>query len=413
MQDIELDNVVGIENVQLSPFDILSGKECDVLPKIFKFLISLKGKVRIERVCRNFKKYAPTLEAWSNISTIFIKDNPANDNFLINSDNIPPDNIAKVVETIISRNRNVTEFDLMECKRSLALRSLNSTVFRHGSVTLKNMKKLSFAGVPTDGYFYHTIALIDAFKYQLEFLQLSQMYFPDASATILFWSTVGECVNLIEFNFTATVRLHTDVCAWSSLGMIKIALRSKPIQSLRLLSLRISASDLVEIISSFTSDISIRNLIIAQNIAFSAKNFVQQFPAKYWRNLHTFTFLHDTALSSSDPSWSVFLRLPILCPELFHLVLIAFDENSQFANLNPSMAVALVDSYLNLLDEEDTKIRGTRLPLRLKSNAESRKIILGSLVAEHRFSCDPDSSFAFSCAVRRGSLTGITLELLD
>ena len=194
--------------------------------------------------------------------------------------------------------------------------------------------------------------------------------------------------------------------------MVKKALHSKSIQSLRMLDVRISASELVDLISSFTSGTAIRDLAVCHNTTFSAEDFVQQLPAQQWKNLHILGMIYNSSLSISDPLWRVILRLPILFPHLTHLSLCEMTDNHfSFVCFDPNMVVALVDSYSDLLDDENTNLRGSRLTLRFKSNAANRKIILGSLVADHRCSCDPDIYVTYSYTVRRGRHTGIMLQL--
>ncbi len=46
----------------------------DCLPLIFNCLTLLKDKVRLERVCKRFRKHARSFSAWSNVTSLIFKD---------------------------------------------------------------------------------------------------------------------------------------------------------------------------------------------------------------------------------------------------------------------------------------------------------------------------------------------------
>ena len=99
----------------------------DILPKILKFLTSLKEKIRMERVSQIFNQSSKSVEAWSAIKRIVIKDTNEG-SFKINGEIILAQTICDAIESIFIRNRNVQLINLRDCRASIVYNSIVSTI---------------------------------------------------------------------------------------------------------------------------------------------------------------------------------------------------------------------------------------------------------------------------------------------
>ena len=173
----------------------LSAGSGDCLTLVFNCMNSLKDKVRLESVCKTFRKHARSFAAWSSVTSLVVEDEGKD--HLINDDIIPTRRLKSAIEAIVIRSRNIQVIDLHGCKLPIAYSSVARTISKQGAASYRNVKELYLFGhrsLLTSSL--HIAHLVHMFKDQLQTLNLFDIRFKNSSDMTRFWNDIGKCVNL-------------------------------------------------------------------------------------------------------------------------------------------------------------------------------------------------------------------------
>ena len=319
----------------------------DTMSIILGYVTSLKEKIRLERVCRSFRKHARTFQAWSSIKSVEIRDASlliANSDYWMNSDIIAAKYIATAIESVLYRSRNVCFINLVACKRLKAYGLIGRSITE--PATNKNIRQLFLSGWRSPDVSFIILLLIDALKTQLSFLQLVSICFMNVIDMERMWNIIGACVNLESFTYLVEC-YHIDGSTISP-EMVKLALRGKAIRAINILLPCIDTANFIEIVSSFSDPRSLRHLMCSSYLSLT--DFARRLPATF-DNLNEINYNYVGSLTKKDSDWSVILRLPSLASKLTTLSI-----RHSGLGLDLNQVVELIVTYLTILNNRANAI---------------------------------------------------------
>uniref|UniRef100_A0A914VV00 F-box domain-containing protein n=1 Tax=Plectus sambesii TaxID=2011161 RepID=A0A914VV00_9BILA len=325
------------------------------LREVFKYLSSLKDRIRIERVCQTFKVHANSNKVWANVKVITIKE--AYGSYQINNERIRVGRLASAVHSVLSRCHHVEVIDLSACNNAAVYSFVAECILNTGASSFKKLEQLKFCGPMSSDISNCITLVIDIFCAQLTTLNFFSVSSLEEHDSVRLWDCIGKCTKLKRIVYCASryqENLHLSVS-------MRTALRNKPIEHLHLdANGSIKANDLIEIIACRSQQRSLK-YFATTNECITLIDFFHKQPAFNWMGLQHFAykfhirFIIDN-LFQPDPNWAIAMNLPRLLPLVSRLTLFgAFTSTNQ--------TVDLLISYMSILNENSKAQRSIILYL--------------------------------------------------
>jgi hypothetical protein len=320
----------------------------DSLFNIFKYLTSLKDKVRLERVCRTFRQHALTFEAWANIKSIVVCLDDGD--YRINEDFIPVLFFAPAISSILNRSRQNISL-IIDFSRKLsssvydfldqaAFSTFASTILQENSYPYQYIQELKIDGKMYPDISLNAVLLIDIVKTQLKLLELRDICFNQSDNMEHLWVAIGQCVNLCTFGYFDEETDFDD----KKVELVKQAMCGKPIKRLNLMMPCLVTKDLAEIVFALTNYQSIIH-IGTNNHKISFSDLAPLLPPAVRLQQIFYEYLF---YMSEKSFWPQVLYLPLLYP---HLTTLTLSLSGKFKMYN---FFRLIKSYLTISYGEDS-----------------------------------------------------------
>ena len=142
--------------------------------------------------------------------------------------------------------------------------------------------------------------------------------------------------------------------------------------------------------------------------SFSLVDFEQLLAKKHWENIYELKYVHNGYLSPVDPTWSIILRIPRLCPNLKALSL--FKAGAGGSKMSQALALELIDEYLTVLDDLDIQ---EHMELELDMTETEAQLLFGALITQRKcrdiYFAEGSRFSGFHPVVRRSEKASILL----